>query len=98
MNGKGFKLSQLTERVGLHSGSCIDGVSKETISWHLEPHHGSTTWTRVHSNTKLETIVGTVADLEGLDSLHHLERHSGNLHGVTVIVADWKTCIKEILN
>ena len=92
---KSFSLSQLTERVGLHSGSRVDRVSKQTISWHLETDHGSAAWTRVNPNTKLETIEGTVTDLECLDCLHHLERHPGNLHGMTVIVADWKTCIKE---
>ena len=91
-------MSQLTQRVGLHPGSSIDCVTEETISWHLEPHHSCTTWSSVNTHPELETVMRTVTDLECLDGLHHLERHPRYLHWMAVIVADWKTCIKENLN
>lgn len=41
-----------TQAGGLHSGGCVDSVSKQTVPWHLVAHYPCHAWTCVVKNSK----------------------------------------------
>ena len=44
-----------TLTVGFHSAGCVDGVSEETVAWHLATHNPGHNWSGVDSNP--ETVL-----------------------------------------
>lgn len=62
-----------TFSVGFHPAGGVDGVSKEAVAGHLQPHHRRAAGPRVDADPELESLPGHVADLESPDGLQQLQ-------------------------
>ena len=65
-------LSAPTFSVCLHPAGRVDGVSKQAVAGHLQPHHRGTAGPGVDADPELEPLPGHVTDLESLDGLQQL--------------------------
>lgn len=75
----------------LHSRGHVDGVSKETVAWHLQANDAGGAGARVKSNAQLDLLFRQVLDAKLLNAVHQLQWHSRYLPGVLVAITNWQS-------
>jgi len=63
----------------LHATGCIDGVPKQTVAWHREPHHPGHHRPTVYSYPTLQAAVGSVSYLKRGNPGEDAQGHIGDL-------------------